>query len=196
MHFQLPQPRLLTHGDEDTGTNSVRICLREKGVEYVEQPVPRGHAITYAPNGRVPVLVDIDRERSAVAGVLAILQYIEMYYSSGPWLMPSPVDERARYARALGRLQDAGGDVAGELAAWERYVDGGEGFMVGGDISLVDIAVYPVLEKLRKEGREMGAVLTAYLERMRERNSVKTVYKLESAEEKTVVEATAKSEVE
>lgn len=231
LHFQEPQPRIVTAagaGAPDVATARVKICLHEKQRDFVEQAIPPQQLAslrTYSARGEPPVFVDTDRERTAVSGSLAILQYLEMFCapppapppapspappaSDGPWLLPSPMEERAKYALALTRLQEAdrlwrtclgagAGDEAAvaaeaeaELEIWDGYLRR-SAYAAGDAFSLVDIAVYPVLRQVEQERRHaLGSQLVRYLAVQAQRPSIQRTYGTSSSSGEEAEVATA-----
>ena len=195
LHMHTPKPRILTSGTLDVATARLKICLYEKGVDFTEQvltPKQLPSLSTYSLHGESPVFLDVDRERTAMSDSLAIIQYLEMYHtpssSEGPWLLPMPTEERAKYALALNRLQEterlfnsfrraAAEEVAAQLAVWNSYLRPSSRFAAGDEFSLVDVAVYPVLHEIRKCRRySLGENLEKYVRTLAERPSVKRTY--------------------
>jgi glutathione S-transferase len=193
LHFQVPKPKILTSGVMDVATARITICLWEKEIDFSTQvilPEQLASFRTYTPRGTTPVFMDSDRERTTMSDSLATIQYLEMYYtpsqSEGPWLLPSLSEERAKYALALNRLQESDGlldisvrgskeNLASELKIWDSYLQQSE-FLVGGEFSLVDIAVYPILRKLRESGQALPEGLTAYTQMLSARSSIRRTY--------------------
>lgn len=197
LHMQVPKPRILTSGILDEATARIKICLYEKEVDFTEQiltPEQLPSLSTYTLHGETPVFLDTDRERTAMHDSLAIIQYLEMYHtppsSDGPWLLPMPTEERSKYALALNRLQEserllnsfrrgATKEVAAQLAVWNSYLVTSR-FAAGNEFSLVDVAVYPVLEKIRRDQQlqlPLGETLEKYVNALAERPSIKRAYR-------------------
>ncbi|KAF8253535.1 hypothetical protein K440DRAFT_657449 [Wilcoxina mikolae CBS 423.85] len=193
LHFQEPKPRILTSGTLDIPTARIKICLHEKKVNFVEQvilPQQMQSLRTYSVRGKTPILIDTDRERTAMSDSLAILQYLEMFYtpspSEGPWLLPSPLEERAKYAQALTRLQEADKlfdvclrgvkeEIESELRIWGAYLQQSS-YAAGDEFSLVDVAIYPVFEKIRLDGQSLSGELVEYMSILAERESMRSTY--------------------
>jgi len=194
LHLQVPKPRILTSGTLGVATARIKICLYEKGVDFTEQiltPEQLPSLSTYTRHGETPVFLDTDRARTAMSDSLAILQYLEMYHtppsSEGPWLLPMPTEERAKYALALNRLQEsdrllntfrhgAKKEVVAQLAIWDSYLLSSR-FAAGNEFSLVDVAVYPVLQEIGKDQRfPLGGNLEKYVIALSERPSIKCTY--------------------
>lgn len=175
LHF-VPQIPRLFFATGDVQSNRVRICLAEKGIEFIPHELQPGEVDTPSfralnPRGTAPVFVDVDRERTTVCEPLAILQYLEMSYPSGDpekFLLPHPVDERATFALVLQRMQESERlasilaygtteDKDAELVIWDGYLKKTERYVMGDDISLADIAVWPVVDRfVRRSGWNLG----------------------------------------
>jgi len=193
LHFQEPKARILTSGTLDVPTARIKICLYEKKVNFTEQiilPQQMQSLLTYSARGKTPIFIDTDRERTAMSDSLAILQYLEMFYplsaSEGPWLLPSPLEERAKYAHALTRLQEADTlfdvclrgvkeEIESELRIWGTYLRQSS-YAAGDEFSLVDVAIYPVLEKIRLDGHSLSEELVEYMNTLIERESMRITY--------------------
>lgn len=165
LHFVPQLPRLFFAAG-DVQSNRVRICLAEKGIEYTPHELQPNEVNTPSfralnPRGTAPVLVDVDRERTTVCESLAILQYLEISYPSNDpekFLLPHPVDERAAFALVLQIMQESERlasilaygtteEKENELAIWDGYLRKTEKYVMGDDISLADIAVWPVVDR-------------------------------------------------
>ncbi|KAA8892838.1 hypothetical protein FN846DRAFT_981614 [Sphaerosporella brunnea] len=191
LHFQVPKPKILTSGVMDVASARIKICMYEKQVDFTEKvilPEQLPSLRTYTPRGTPPVFIDSDRERTTMFDSLAIIQYLEMYctpsQSDGPWLLPSPIEKRAQYALALNRLQesdkllhvvDKEESLAAELKVWDSYLERTQ-FLAGDEFSLVDIAVYPVLRKLHADCEILPKRLTAYIQALSTRTSIRAAY--------------------
>ncbi|KAI5820436.1 hypothetical protein BZA77DRAFT_331599 [Pyronema omphalodes] len=182
LNFQIPKPKLLISSSSlltpDIPTTRIKLCLAIKHVDFQEQIVEQNTTglRTYNPRGTAPVFIDTDRERTILTDSLAILQYLEMFYPAEPWLLPSPVEERAAYANALQRLQDREMEMVGkELRIWEAWLGRGR-FAAGAELGLVDVAIWPVLEAVERGGVELPGKVCAYWRRLREMEEVRCVY--------------------
>lgn len=171
LHFVPQLPRLFFAAG-DVQSNRVRICLAEKGIKFTPHELQPGEVDTPSfralnPRGTAPVLVDVDRERTTVCESLAILQYLEMSYPSDDpekFLLPHPVDERATFALVLQRMQESERlasilaygtteEKEAELIIWDGYLKKTDRYVMGDDISLADIAVWPVVDRfVRRSG--------------------------------------------
>ncbi|KAL7274262.1 hypothetical protein RUND412_002841 [Rhizina undulata] len=197
LHLKTPLVKLYCNPRDGIANLRARICLHEKGIDFVEEQLPEPSSdsssttgttsgfLMLNPRGRTPILVDTDRERTTVHESLAILTYLEMYYPSpdnNTWLLPS-LQERAAYARAIMRLYEADTllevfqaaqkkDIEKEMDVWERYLQRNR-YVAGGEYSLADVAVFPVVEAVvGVYGAERWPMLEQWRGRMAERRSV------------------------
>ena len=181
------------------------IALEEKGVEYDAKWIPRSSGehrtpemLAMNPRGRLPVL----RYRDvALYESIAICLFLELEHPQPP-LIPSSTAERARalvltseadyldsetedaLLFALGaKTDDAGPEprqhayrqLHTEVARWEAHIERGGRYLVGDDISIADIAVFPGIAFLVRTGLTLSKrtpKLAGWYERMAERPSV------------------------
>lgn len=216
LHMNTPTPKLLTSPAHTLECQRVRLCLLEKGIAFAEERLSPAQAAAgglraISPRGTTPVFVDTDRDRTTLTDSLAILQYLEMFLhkksdggdgdeegqereedDGGPWLLPSPRDERSAYGLVCNRIQESQqllttlkrgdpADLALEMAVWETYLrpsdSSSDGFVVGDELTLADLAVYPVVrEVLRADTEKRWPNVRAWAARMEARDSVKQVY--------------------
>lgn len=175
LHLVTQLPKLFFAVD-DVHSDRVRICLAEKGIEFKPHELQPGEVNipsfrTLNPRGTAPVLVDVDREKTTVCESLAILQYLEMSYPSNDpekFLLPHPVDERATFALVLQRMQESERlasileygskeEKRDELNIWNGYLTKTPKYLMGNEISLADIAIWPIVEKfVRRSGWKLG----------------------------------------
>jgi glutathione S-transferase len=168
LHFVPQLPKLFfTKGD--IGSMQVRMCLLEKGIVFTPYELEPNETSSpsfrvLSPRGTTPVFVDVDPEKTMVCEALSILQHIEMFYPSKDpekFLLPSPTDERAAFSRVLQHMQeseklhkvlesDNQAAIDAELEIWDARLFRTKGYLSGSDISLDDIAVWPVLENYMK----------------------------------------------
>ncbi|KAI5853202.1 hypothetical protein DFP73DRAFT_507077 [Morchella snyderi] len=168
LHFVPQLPKLFfTKGD--IGSMQVRICLLEKGVVFTPYELEPNETSSpsfrvLSPRGTTPVFVDVDPEKTIVCEALSILQHIEMFHPSKDpekFLLPSPADERAAFSRVLQHMQeseklhkilesDNQAAIDTELEIWDARLFRTKRYLSGPDISLDDIAVWPVLDNYMK----------------------------------------------
>lgn len=199
LHLKEQLPKLFfVRSDPDS--LRVKICLYEKGIRFtshelkiteMQDETQTPSFLTLSPHGRTPVLIDTDKERTTVCESLAIIHYLEMFYSSkeeDKWLLPSVADERAAFARVLQRMQESEKlatvlkhshneeVVEREFAIWEEYLSKAGGQIAGSEFSLADIAVYPVIDQfVRRTGYNIAKwrEIEAWLTNMGYRESVR-----------------------
>ncbi|RPA96604.1 hypothetical protein L873DRAFT_1693991 [Choiromyces venosus 120613-1] len=198
LHLKEQLPKLF-FVKNDPGSLRVKICLREKGIKFASHELKITETqnetrtpsfLTLSPHGRAPVLIDIDKEKTTVCESLAIIQYLEMFYPSkeDEWLLPSLADERAAFALVLQRMQESEhlanilkhphdeDAVEREFAIWEEYLSKAGGQIAGSEISLADIAAYPVIDQfVKRTGYKMykWREIEAWLTNMGYRESVR-----------------------
>lgn len=168
LHF-VPQLPKLFFGKDDVNSDRVRICLFEKGIEFTPHELQPDEVNTpsfrsLSPRGITPVLVDVDLGRSIVCESLAILQYLEMFYPSKDserFLLPSIVDERTSFARVLQRMHESERvwstlshgtkeQIEDELETLNRYLVKTGKYIADIELTLADIAMWPVLNQFIK----------------------------------------------
>lgn len=181
------------------------IMLEEKGIEYEAKWLPRStgehrtpEMLALNPRGRLPILRygDVTLYES-----VAICLFLELEHPEPP-LIPRTAAERARalvltseaaymdtetwdaLLFALGaKTDDAGPEprkkayrqLHAEVARWEAHLEHGGRYLVGDDISLADIVVFPGAAFLVRTGLTLSKRaprVAAWYERMRERPSV------------------------
>jgi len=180
----------------------VKLGLAEKKIDFVEQildetQLPALHVLNH--RDTIPVFVDVDRDRTVMHDSLAILHYIEMYFSAanadGPWLLPALKEQRSAYAQTCERLMEssrilqavASGDkqeLGRELDIWEGHFGktGGHGFADGSEVySMADVALFPVVKEVRESGgsaewARRWPAIEGWVKRMEGRGSVKRTY--------------------
>jgi glutathione S-transferase len=167
LHLKEQLPKLFSV-DNDTDCWRVRLCLYEKGIKFSshelnaeDDETTAPSFLTLNPRGTTPVFIDVDKEKTTVYESLAILQYLEMFYPSkqeDKYLLPSLTDERSAFARVLQRMQESEHlsailqsptpdleAIEYELSIWNTYILKAGGHVATRDISLADIAAYPVI---------------------------------------------------
>ncbi|KAK6500414.1 hypothetical protein TWF481_010758 [Arthrobotrys musiformis] len=187
LHFK-PQRRKIRvlRGGSDPGCLGVRIAMEVIGwkdivVEEVDAEQVKGMEIAGL-KGQLPVLEDVDRDRTVVAGEEAVLIFLATAVEEGiKWLLPDIITRRAEYARCLSGLMEvrklktamevlgivsAGSVIVDhplfekiheELAYWDTWYSPrresvSSELEAGSRVSIVDCAVYPYLRKLREFG--------------------------------------------
>lgn len=102
-------PLVLYHNDKSTCSQKVRICLAEKGVEWVNHPVDLMNSenltpeyLAINPNGVVPAFVHDGRP---IIESTVMCEYVEEVWPEGVKLSPDDPVERA------------------EMRAWLRFID-------------------------------------------------------------------------
>ncbi len=181
------------------------IALQEKGIEYDAKWIPRASGehrspemLAMNPRGRLPVLRYGD---VALYESIAICLFLELEHPEPP-LIPSSRAERARalvltseadyldsetedaLLFALGaKTDDAGTEprrqayrqLHAEVERWETHIERGGRYLVGDDISIADIAVFPGIAFLVRTGLTLSKrtpKLAAWYEQMAARPSV------------------------
>lgn len=183
------------------------ITLEEKGIEYESKWLPRStgehrtpEMLALNPRGRLPILRygDVGLYES-----VAICLFLELEHPEPP-LIPRPTRERARalvlmseaadlesetdeaLLFALGAKADDGGpeprkkayrQLHAEMARWEAHLEDGGSYLVGDDISLADVVVFPGVAFLVRTGLTLSKrtpTVAAWYERMLERPSIQS----------------------
>ncbi|MEO1160545.1 MAG: glutathione S-transferase family protein [Pseudomonadota bacterium] len=195
----MSEPVELFGADYSVYVRICRIALAEKGVDYTLHPVdifadggPPGTYRELNPFGRIPSLRHGTFELYETDAITA---YVDEAFN-GPYLMPADIRGRAR-ARQIMRLADT--EIYKHLV-WGVYVPwkdrgampglgradlilgelqqlSGDSWLAGGQVSLADVYVYPMLAyfSLVPEGAAkltQFARLALWMEQMRELNSV------------------------
>jgi glutathione S-transferase len=181
------------------------IMLEEKGIEYESKWLPRStgehrtpNMLALNPRGRLPILRygDVTLYES-----VAIRLFLELEHPEPP-LIPRSTKERARalvltceaaYLEsetwkallfALGAKTDNGDpeprmqayrQLHAEMARWEAHLEHGGSYLVGDNISLADIVVFPGVAFVVRTGLTLSKRtprLAAWYERMLARPSV------------------------
>jgi glutathione S-transferase len=181
------------------------IALEEKGIDYDAKWIPRSSGehrtpemLALNPRGRLPILRYGD---ITVYESIAICLFLELEHPEPP-LIPRSTAERARalvlaseadyldleteeaLLFAFGaKTDDAGPEprrkayrqLHAEAARWEAHLEHGGHYLVGDDLSLADIAVFPGVAFFVRTGLTLSKrapKLAAWYERMVERPSV------------------------
>ncbi|KAK6337540.1 hypothetical protein TWF730_002937 [Orbilia blumenaviensis] len=111
LHFK-EQKRKVRVLKGDPGCIGVRIAMEVVGwkdvvIEEVGIEQVKGMEIAGGLRGDLPVLEDVDRDRTVVVGEEAILMFLATAVEEGAkWLLPDPVTRRAEYARCLSGLME------------------------------------------------------------------------------------------
>ncbi|KAK6530377.1 hypothetical protein TWF694_003733 [Orbilia ellipsospora] len=185
LHFK-QQRRKIRVLKGDAGCVGVRIAMEIVGwgdciVEEVGVDQIKGMEIAGGLKGQVPVLEDVDRDRTVVVGEEAVLMFLATTVDEGrKWLLPDVGNRRAEYARVLSGLMEVrrlksamevfaavtGGvlvqhplfeKVHDELEYWESWYQPRKE-SVSSDtgepsrINIVDCAVFPYLRRCRELG--------------------------------------------
>lgn len=96
----------------DPGCTGVRIAMEVVGwkdvvVEEVGIEQVKGMEVAGGLRGDLPVLEDVDRDRTVVVGEEAVLMFLATAVDEGiKWLLPGLVTRRAEYARCLSGLME------------------------------------------------------------------------------------------
>ncbi|KAH0565520.1 hypothetical protein GP486_001094 [Trichoglossum hirsutum] len=176
-------PKFFFSSSEDVAGLRVRLCLAEKGVrwESADGPPPTtagaAQALNLPRSALLPKFTDTDPENSEIEGDLAILSYLDAFYSDS-----NPPPSRRTTARILTRThrsnvlldayrnavspsitpnaddhqEEADNDPSAmlghELDVWETFTREtclGQ-FIAGPDLSIADCGLWPVLRDIRR----------------------------------------------
>ncbi|KAF3914500.1 hypothetical protein AA313_de0206832 [Arthrobotrys entomopaga] len=185
LHFK-QQRRKIRVLKGDAGCIGVRIAMEIVGwgdciIEEVGVDQIKGMEITGGLKGQVPVLEDVDRDRTVVVGEEAVLMFLATAVDEGrKWLLPDAGKRRAEYARVLSGLMEVrrlkaaievfaaitGGvlvqhplfeKVHDELEYWESWYQPRKESVSsdageGSRVNIVDCAVFPYLRRCRELG--------------------------------------------
>lgn len=175
LHFSQPLPKIVSGDEVDIPTARIKLLFHEKNIAHRYENI-RGHSL---------VFIDTDREQTTLTNSIAIMQYVEQFFSDEPWLLPDPTTERAAYAASLEKLQNAEllyqawkrGDresVEEEVNRWEDLItSGGLSLDV---VGLLHLALLPTFLEMEDNGWDFGDAVKDWVEGMRSRDCVKKTY--------------------
>ena len=158
----------------------VWLALEHKAIPYEQKTLSfsagdlrKPEYLAINPRHKVPAIVD---DGFSLYESVAIIEYLEEKYCSGPALFPGDIRHRARvrrivqeadqyYAMAmeklvdevlftppdqwnLQRISEGRQALADELAIWERTL--GDAFLAGDEVSAADFTLYPLIALTRR----------------------------------------------
>ncbi|KAF7533683.1 hypothetical protein G7054_g6875 [Neopestalotiopsis clavispora] len=182
-------PRLFTSSDP-VANMRVQIMLAELGIDHAKgssAPVSIDRNALQERRGtaEIPVkFVDNDEDKSAVQGDVAIMMYLDRFYSKTD---EKDAPARGNVARTLTRFNEAlnlgerrltagHAELKRWLDPWEAYA-GEADFIAGASIGIADFAFWPVLYDIVEGHWNLSYPnLKSYFERIRSRDTVIKVY--------------------
>ncbi|KUJ18145.1 Isochorismatase hydrolase [Mollisia scopiformis] len=166
----------------------VKLMLAEYGITWVESRSSAAFNWKDGPPCKDPEpssaspikFVDNDSSQSTVVGDMAIMLYLDSVYG------PKPVVNGPDLAKQFTRLQQAGEllkkwrtapfdlePFRQEMAIWDAFATEAS-YIAGSGLSIADFALWPVLEEIRREWKDIEGFdnIVAYYDRVRNRDSV------------------------
>ncbi|KAF3286897.1 hypothetical protein TWF970_008729 [Orbilia oligospora] len=185
LHFK-EQRRKIRVLKGDPGCLGVRIAMEVVGwkdvvVEEVGIEQVKGMEVAGGLRGDLPVLEDVDRDRTVVVGEEAVLMFLATAVDEGiKWLLPNLVTRRAEYARCLSGLMEvrrlkAAMEVLAVVSAGSVVVEHPLFEKVHEELQYWDAWYSPKKESVSSETEGVGSRVTVvdcavfpYVKRLRE----------------------------